>query len=208
MIFFKNIFKKEKKRPQIKSVLDLQKKDMIKLNDSFSLPKNLRDQTFEVQNINSYNYEGDMDLEWVLKGSDDTLIHLCLDDDDTSCLEFAIKLSRTEIEKLFNIDEFSHIFDSNKPTILKTIGEIDDKSDWTAKIYHQEGSEEEGYYYKKDHRDINADLDRGEAFRLYTLLDSEEDFGLSIEVWNSGETDVYLTIFRPKSDIVDFYPGS
>jgi len=210
MSFLKGLFKKDKEtvRKELKSVSDLEIKDMIKLNDSFALPEILRGQTLEVQSINSYDYDGDMELEWVLKGSDGTLIHLSLDEDDSTYLEFSIKINLSDIETLFDSESFADVFDSEKPTILKRLNDIANGNKWSAEKYHQQGTFEEGVFHKQDYRNKDNSLGKGEAFRLYTLLDSDEDHGISIDVWDGGETDVSLTIFRELTDIVDFFPGT
>ena len=53
-----------------------------------------------------------------------------------------------------------------------------------------------------------TDFSKAEQFELYQLLDRDESKGLELEVWSDGDTDVFLTMYRPLSDIVDMYPGS
>ena len=48
----------------------------------------------------------------------------------------------------------------------------------------------------------------GEQFELYTLIDEEQSRGIDIEVWQDGDTDLFITLYRPTSDIVDIFPGS
>ena len=50
--------------------------------------------------------------------------------------------------------------------------------------------------------------DQGEQFELYALYDADESYGVDVEVWQDGDTDVFLTLFRPTTDIVDMLPGS
>ncbi len=69
-----------------------------------------------------------------------------------------------------------------------------------------------GYFHRKDHRSENLSAyegkDAGEQFELYALFNEDQSKGLDVEVWQDGETDVFLTIFRPLSDIVEMYPAS
>jgi len=211
MSIFKKIFGRKEENPaprNIRSVNDLQCGDMITINDSFALPPQLRGQQMQVQSVNSYDYDGDKELEWVLKGADDTLIFLSLDEDDGVSLELSIKLKLADVETLFDLDNFADIFEDNDATTLIQTGDVERLSQWYTSSYRQSNAGETGFFHKKDHRDKNTPLGKGEQFELFTLDDPEEDFGVCIEVWNDGETDVSLTLYRPASDIVDFFPGS
>ena len=47
----------------------------------------------------------------------------------------------------------------------------------------------------------------GEPCEMICLASDNEGFGLNIEIWDGGETEVSLTLMRPMSDIVDLFPG-
>ena len=42
---------------------------------------------------------------------------------------------------------------------------------------------------------------------MICLSSDDESYGLNIEIWEGGETEVSLTLTRPISDIVDLFPG-
>ena len=69
-----------------------------------------------------------------------------------------------------------------------------------------------GYFHRKDHRSENIsayeDKDSGEQLELYSLYNEDQSKGIDIEVWQDGDTDVFLTLFRPLTDIVDMYSAS
>ena len=111
MSFFKRIFKKEEKQRSLSDVRELKIKDIIVLTDSFGLPEALRNQQFQVSAINCYEFERKTQTEWVLIGSDDIELYLTLDEDDKTYLKFSLKVNNSEIESLFDLDEFSTIFD-------------------------------------------------------------------------------------------------
>lgn len=212
MNFFKAIwaalFSPQPAAPRtVNSVADLQLKDMLQMSDSFALPAALRGQQLEVQSINTYDYDGDKELEWVLKGSNDLQIYLSLDEDDTSSLALSLKISRGDVGTLFDADEFAGVFDSNQSVTLTTRGAPEHLAGWYADSYAQSNVVEPGRFHRQDHRQSGA-LRNGEDFDLYTLMDGDEDKGVDIEVYRSGQTDVCLTIYRPLSDIVDFFPAS
>ncbi len=208
--YFKNQEKNNtsNKVRSLSCIADLKKGDMLKMSDSFSLPPLLRDQDLTVQAVNSSEYDGDLEIEWVLQGSNDTLIYLSLDEDDSNYIALSIRVKRKDVECLFEEDNFAEIFDDEQATRLKRIGDSDALSGWYTDKYKQTDFGEEGIYYAQyDHRD-GGQRPKGEPLRYYALDDSEEEYGISIEVWNSGETDVCLSIYKSARTIVDLLPGS
>lgn len=207
-----NVFSSDsdEKAPRVlKSVNDLKAKDMITMNDSFALPESLRGQQLEVQSVNTYDYDGNKEVEWVLKGSNDELIHLSLDDDDEVFLAFSISIKRSEVGVLFGLDDFAKIFEDEGDFSIEKANDVSRIASWCSDEYNREGFSESGTFYKKDYRHLNGShLGTGEGFDLYTLVDDDEEKGISIEVWKDGSTDVSVVIYRPLSDIVDFFAGS
>lgn len=216
MSFIKSIFgsKSDSDKParKITRAKDLEKGDIIALNDSFALPELLRGQQFEVTAINSYEYEHSTDTEWVLSGTQDQELFLTLDVDDKTYLKLALKISRDDVETLFDLDEFSTIFDEPGDTELARQEDNSTTSGWSSEAYRQSLFAKVGYFHRKDHRRERLSQyegkDAGEQFELYQLLSYDQDRGLEVEVWEDGDTDVFLTLYRPTTDIVDMFPGS
>jgi len=212
MSFFKRVFKKEEKQRSLTDVNDLKIKDIIVLTDSFGLPETLRQQQFQVSAINCYEFERKTQTEWVLIGSDDIELYLTLDVDDKTYLKFSLKINNTEVESLFDLDEFSTIFDEPGNAFLDKKMDNHLTSGWTSPQYQQNIFSEVGYFHRKDNRSENLSSyegnDAGEQFELYALLDQDQTKGIDLEVWQDGDTDVFLTLYRPTSDIVDMFPGS
>ena len=137
---------------------------------------------------------------------------------DNCYLKFSLKISREEVEHLFDLDQFSSLFDNNDEN--DSIGQAflarqEDTAltnQWTSPEYQQSIYAKVGYFHRKDQRSENLSAfqgkDSGEQFELYQLLDKEEDKAVEVEVWEEGETDVFLCLYRPLTDIVDMYPGS
>lgn len=216
MSFFKKIFNKTEAPRQLSQVQDLLKGDIIVLSDSFALPENLRQQEFQVTAVNTYEFEHENQLEWVLKGRNNQSLSLSLDCDDKAYLKFALQISHDDVACLFDLDEFSVIFDECKALLTKKADNAS-TSGWTSERYQQyEHKPEEfaqmGYFHRKDHRseEISAfeGKEAGEPFELYTLFDEAQSKGIDLEVWQDGDTDVFLTLYRPTTDIIDMYPGS
>ncbi len=212
MNFIKKMFGEKKVQRQLNSPKDLTTDDIIVLTDSFALPENLRQQQYQVSKVNTYEFEHKTQLEWMLIGTDDTELYLSLEDDDKPYLKFSLKINRSDVEKLFDLDDFSIVFEEDQPAFLNKKQDSALTSGWTSEQYQQHGFAQVGYFHKKDHRqealsEFNG-KEAGEPFELYTLYDQNEDRGIDIEVWDDGDTDIFLTLFRPLSDITDMYPGS
>ena len=215
MSFFKNIFNKKSNKSEqrkLTQVNQLLVGDIIVLTDSFALPEMLRGQQLQVTAVNSYEYEQSTQSEWTLQGSDDLLLFLSLDVDDTTELKFALKIEPDEVETLFDLDRFSEIFDEPGQAFLDR--KVDNKrtTSWSSEQYQQSTFAKVGYFHRKDHRSDNISAyegkGSGEQFELYALYNEDQSKGIDIEVWQDGDTDVFLTLFRPLTDIIDMYSAS
>lgn len=213
MSFFKKMFNKNDDAPRkLSEASELNKGDIIVLTDSFALPENIRNQQFEVTAVNTYEYEHKKQTEWALKGSQAIELFLSLDVDDTTYLKLALKIDDSEVETLFNLDEFSTIFDEPGRAFLERQGEPDRLQQWSSEQYQQQVFATVGYFHRLDHRSQAISQyegsDAGEQFEQYCLFDKDQSRGIDIEVWQDGDTDIFLTLYRPLTDIVDMYPGS
>jgi len=212
MGFLKSIFKKEEKQRSLTQAHQLKKNDIIVLSDSFGLPEALRGQELQVSAINCYEYETKTETEWVLQGSNNIQIFLTLDIDDETYLKFSLKIDQQDVESLFDMDAFSTIFDEPGNTFLEKQADSINTSSWSSEQYQQQTFAQVGYFHRKDNRVESLSSyegnDAGEQLELYALFDKDDTRGVDIEVWSDGDTDVFLTLFRPTTDIKDMYPGS
>lgn len=212
MSFINKLFGSEPKQRAVTQVKDLQLNDMISMSDSFGLPSLLRDQQFQVTAINSYEFEHRTQTEWVLTGQSDIELFLSLEADDKIYLKFSLKIEHHDVETLFDLEQFSTVFDEPGDTELTRQSDTSHTQDWSDEHYHQQAFAQVGYFHRKDNRSQQLSKfegsDAGEQFEQYTLYNADENKGIDIEVWQDGDTDVFLTLFRPTTDIVDMYPGS
>lgn len=214
MSFFKNVFNKNKKSEQRKltHVNQLLVGDIIILTDSFALPEVLRNQQLQVTAVNTYEYEHTTQSEWTLQGANDFLLFLTLDVDDSTELKFCLKLEHDIVETLFDLDSFSEIFDEPGNAFLQRKNDSNQTINWTSEQYQQSIFAKVGYFHRKDHRNENISAyegkDCGEQFELYALYNEDQSKGVEIEVWQDGDTDVFLTLYRPLTDVIDMYSAS
>ncbi|MFQ6370717.1 hypothetical protein [Shewanella sp. YIC-542] len=215
MSFFGKLFGKDEQAVrQLKHPMDLRVGDMITLDDSFALPPQLRGQQLRVEAINTYEYEHSHTPEFVLKGHSAEPIYMGLEQDDDTWLTFSIKLTRAQVETLFDLDAFAEIFDAPGNASLSPQPLTDANASheqWLAQTYHQVTFAQFGYFHRQDYRQGKppqfTDSNPGEAFEAYSLMNGEEDKAVDIEVYQDGDTDVLLTLYRPLSDIRDYWPG-
>jgi len=213
MSFFKKIFNKSSNKPrQLSKVNQLLVGDIIVLTDSFALPESLRGQEFQVKAVNSYEFEHKVQTEWALLGTNTSEIFLSLEVDDISELKISLKIQHEDVEKLFDLDSFSEVFDEPGEAFLEKQADSDNTAMWTSEQYQQSVFAKVGFFHRKDHRSENLSAyegkDSGEQFELYSLYNEDQSKGVDVEVWQDGDTEVCLTLFRPLSDIIDMYPGS
>lgn len=209
---FSKLFKK-KQAPvrKLSHPKELQKGDMLQLIDSFALPSSLKGQTLHVTDVNTYQYQYESETEFVLKGDSGLAIFLTVENDDgEEWANFSIKIQRQDVDDLFTLDQFAGVFDSEDLVELERVEDVKDFERWTAANYKQSSQPSTAYYYNQDYRGRKIPEhveDGGEPLEYINLEDSDEMFGINIEVWDDGETDVSLTLTRPLSDIVDLFPG-
>ena len=185
----------------------LQQGDVINFNDSFALPEQVRGRSFEVSEVNGYEFEDEIVTEFLLQGESSTPLFLSVVDDDEDYLNLSVKILRADVEKLFDLDNFADVFDGDGHTVLNRIGEPDHLSRWTAPVYRQEEMAERGYYLRGDRRKTTTRHEGGEVFDYYLLVSDDREYSVEAEVYDGGETDVALSLRRPLSDITEMWPA-
>jgi Holliday junction resolvase len=213
MSFFKNIFKKSTQQPRkLENINQLLINDIIVFTDSFALPTSLRSQQFQIKAINSYEFENNIQTEWALLGANNHELFLSLEIDDTTELKISLKIEHEDVESLFDLESFSEIFEQPGNAFLEMKADTDKTINWTCNQYQQSIFAKVGFFHRKDHRtqalSAYEGKDSGEQFELYRLYNKDQSKGIDIEVWQDGDTEVCLTLYRPLSDIIDMYPAS
>jgi len=202
--------KTESGQPKLVHPRQLSVGDFLKLDDSFALPSLLRNATLEVLEVNTSQFEFSHEPEWILQGETGQAIFFSIiEEDGESSAAFSIKVERGDVEALFDMDQFSGIFEEELPACLQVKASDGPLSSWLAETYAQDGQSERGYFYRQDYRGSQppATEGSGEPFDYYCLCNGEGTHALEIEVWGSGETDVLLTLYRPLSDIRELWPA-
>jgi len=208
---FKSVFSKEEKKEarQLHHPRDLDVGDILKFQ---YLPQSeISNQQFEVESVNTYDFEDRKLTEFALKGDVQGGIFLTVDEtDDEAFLSIARKIPRADVEILFDLDTFSELFDNDEHTLLNRLNEPNNLENWTVKQYRQEIFAEGGYFHKGDYRQraIPESEDSGDEFEYYLAIDDTRNYTIEAEVYDDGETEVIVTIRRPITDIEDMWPSA
>ncbi|MEM9101583.1 MAG: hypothetical protein AAGB12_04615 [Pseudomonadota bacterium] len=210
---FSKWFKKDKETVRaLDHPKDLNKGDMIQMIDSFSLPSHLKNQMLTVKSVNTYQFKHKNTFEFTLENSENSILFLTIEEEDgQEYARFSISIERDQVDVLFTLDQFAHIFDSEDWVSIEQKGELPESERWLAESYSQKNAPEKGFYYEGDYRNqvISKYVeDGGEPFEFIGLYSDDDKQGIEIEVWEDGETDVYLSIFRPLSDLSELYAKS
>ena len=213
MNFLKKIFNKSNnEQRKLTEVNQLLVGDIIVLTDSFALPESLRGQDFQVKAVNSYEFENKVQTEWALIGTNALEIFLSLEVDDITELKLSLKIQHEDVETLFDLERFAEVFDEPGQAFLDKKADSAITAMWSSEQYQQSVFAKVGFFHRKDHRTENLSAyegkDSGEQFELYSLYNEDQSKGVDVEVWQDGDTEVCLTLFRPLSDIIDMYPAS
>ena len=202
--------KDDKPVRQLTHPSQLQVGDIIQLDDSFALPAQLRGQQLEVTQVNTYEYEHHRQPEWVLRGTGKELLFLGLEKDDEEQLVFSTKIKRDQVSRLFDLDNFAELFEEPGNCVLTRVGELDELDGWYADTYRQDEFALFGYFHQRDFRSKAPSRytgeDQGDSFELYGLTSDDEHHAIEVEVYEGGETDVTLCLYRPLSDIRSYWP--
>ena len=211
--FIKGLWSRTKSEPEAR-LLDhpraLQVGDFLKMSDSFGLPEYLRDQVFEVTAITTSQFEHEFDTTFSLRSKNNDSIDLTINaDSGRENAAFSIEIPRDIVEQVFDLDEFSMVFDEASSATLNTVSKLD-LAGWLSDQYHQTSCGERGYFYQLDCRGAGPSKFEGdgEPFDFYALASPDESFSVEVAVYGGGETEVSLVLNRSIDDIRELWPAA
>ena len=188
---------------------DLQIGDMIDFKPRSIIPPELHNVTLTVKSIHTYQYSERTVTEFMLETDTGKISMCCADYDDGEWITIGKVISRPKVLDLFNADDFALLFDPDEYADLQ-VNKIDESLEgWVANSYHQSKQSSSGYFYDHDRRNrgISKFMDDSEEFMLIESEGSPDDYSISVEIWENGETDVYLEVSFPVSHIENYWPS-
>ncbi|MCY4013321.1 MAG: hypothetical protein OXG82_11465 [Gammaproteobacteria bacterium] len=194
----------------LESPADLTAGDIVTFKHRLALPGDVQGQTFEVSSVGAYEFEDGLYPQLTLDGAESGRIFLSFKAGDVSELCLSREVPRRDVLKLFDEDAFSALWDDDFAD-LQVASRLDAYDGWLADAYSQVKKWAEGYYHSRDQRGETLSQyadDDSEELRYHECEDASGRFGITVEVWGDGETEVTLDV-NVAPDVVDaLFPGT
>lgn len=125
--------------------------------------------------------------------------------DERGALAVALEIQRPTVERLFDLDEFARLFDSDEPPnlTLNRRRELPELEGWTAPVYRQEAALQ-AYRHEGDPGSA-TELRGGEEFDHYRLVGDRRRFAVEVAVFDGGRTDVALVALASESIVEEIW---
>lgn len=211
MSFLKSLFAK-KKEPSSRSLThpsELQVNDIFTFGDSFSLPNIIRKQQLQVSNVNTIEFKHQSVAQVVGQGAGSQLIYLSFPNNAQQRIKISLLLNRESVEALFDMDDFSEIFEQPGNARLTPLSTKHDYADMLAKEYVQQSFMETGYFHQQDYRGSKppqyTEDAHGREFEFYSLEGAQGERCIDIYIFENGDTDIYLSFLRPANEITELW---
>ena len=187
---------------------DLRAGDLLTFKHRLALPPSVQGQTFEVSSVSTYEFEDGLHPELTLDGAEGGRIHLAFAERDVSELCLSRNVPRGDVLKLFDETAFAALWEEDFVD-LDVMTALPEYEGWLGERYSQVKKWTEGYYHDRDRRgeDVSRYQDDGEEFRSHECEDATGRFGVTVEVWADGDTDVFLEVNVPPDVIESMWPG-
>ncbi|MDN2664055.1 hypothetical protein OW492_11780 [Psychromonas sp. 14N.309.X.WAT.B.A12] len=211
MSFLSSLFKKKPVAPTriLNEPKQLLQGDIFCFGDSFALPEAMRKQQLQVTDITTVEFQHEHYVQLTSQGASDKLVYLSFPKNPKNLIKCSLLLSRAEVETLFDLDAFSEIFEAPGKARLTPLTEQHNYGDMLASEYIQQDFETSGYIHQADYRDTQppqfTDQNHGREFQYFSLEGNKELRGIDIFIFENGDTDVYLSSFRPANDIAELW---
>ncbi len=194
---------------ELVSVDQLEKRDIITFKHRQILPPEIQGHTFEVTGVGSYQYDDGTVKELTLSNEDQQNYFITLDKNDGEpYIAISRKIPRAQVLTLFDENDFAQLWEEGY-CHLTTQTVPEGLEAWVTDSYQQEINQGEAYYYDRDMLKTKPSAyadDDGEPLRYHDCEGSDDSYGLSVEVWTDGTTDVAVVVYCPVDVIEEFHP--
>ena len=188
---------------------DLRAGDLVTFKHRLSLPPALQGQTFEIAKVGTYQYEDGIYPQLVLDGAEGGRVYMSFKASDAADLCLSKAAPRKDVRRIFAEDAFGALWEEDFAD-LDVIEKPSAYEGWLADSYSQVKKWAEGYFYDRDCRgeDLSAyQDDDAEELRCHECEDASGRYGLTVEVWADGETEVSLDVNCTADVIESMWPG-
>ena len=195
---------------RLDSPADLAAGDLVTFKHRLVLPAEVQGQTFEVSSVGTYQYEDGSYPQLVLDGAEAGRVYLSFKSDDVTELCLSRQAPRRDVLQLFDEEAFSTLWDDDFVS-LEVANRLEAYEGWLADGYTQVKKWAEGYFFDRDCRGETLSQyedDDSEELRYHECEDASGRFGLTVEVWADGDTEVALDVNVPPDVIESMLPGA
>lgn len=208
-IFSKNI----KPIPrQLNNVSEVVSKDIIIFKDTLQLPQQIRKQSAEVVKVASYEYKAGFEPEFSLRTSGDETYYLSTEEETGEIvLTISRRIQRNIVELIFNVDDIGAILEEGFSSLrsLNTVPE--EYAEWVSEGYNENTDCLQAYFHKTDNRgktpaEYSDGAESGEELQYFECTSADGNYGISIEVYSSENTEISLFRRFDESVIQDLLP--
>ncbi|MBQ4874782.1 MAG: hypothetical protein HRK26_01535 [Rickettsiaceae bacterium H1] len=167
----------------------------LKINDkvkfsSLTQPQ-LSNKEFSISQVNKYKFKNAANISCKIEKDNHSFYVSSIENDQIAVSRI---LTDEEIQKNFNLLEFSSIFSSNVNFNINVQCKNSLLDSWFEPVYTKNFDYVVGIYYD------NGNLYSGDKFFYYTI--GAEKSSIDIEVFDSGRVIFYVTVYLSNSSIV------
>ncbi len=194
------------KARQLNHPRDLRQGDIIKFR--FLDQPEISGNTFEVAQVNTYLYGSICYPELVLKDRTNQLIYLMVEEEDgDEYLALSRKVPKAQVPSILSPEQLTLFKEGSIGQALTPTQHSDTYAQWLAKQYNKADHQIKGAFIKGDARFLSdAEIEQREHFISFTAEDSDEEHALELEIYESGEQELSLSLFHELNAIEEMWP--
>jgi len=186
---------------------DLRVGDIIKfryLNQS-----DVSGKEFEVSLINTYIYGGLCYPELILKDRASNIIYMTVEEEDgEEYLALSKKVGKTKIAEVLDQSQLDNVLRRGTGSKITIQSKPEGLEEWLVEKYIETDDNVKGAFVKGDARYLsNEEVNKREKFSSHTLVDKSDEYALEIEVYETGETELSVTVYHDIEEIEEMWPG-
>jgi hypothetical protein len=211
MSFFNRLFGSRDDKPKTRRLShprDLRSGDIIKFR--YIDQSDVSGQEFEISQINTYMH-GDLCYpELILKDRCGNIIYMMVEEEDgEEYLALSKKVVKAKVNDLIAPNDMTAIQARGNGTCVTIATKPEDFEEWLVNTYRKVDSHVKGAFVKGDARYLsNEEINRQERFTSHVLEDAEGEYALEVAVYETGETELSVTVYRDISEIEEMWPGA
>lgn len=209
--FFKKLFgssNEAPKRRRLSHPRDLRAGDIIKFRH-LDQP-DVSGKEFEVSQINTYIYGNLCYPELILKDRTNHIIYMMVEEEDgEEYLALSRKIAKADLNDVIPADEIAKIRSPGTGTTIVPAIQPEGFEPWFVERYKEVDDRVKGTFVKGDVRYLSdEDANSQEQFSSHILEDSEGEYALELEIYDTGEMELSVSVYHDINEIEQMWPSN